>query len=425
VPFHHLPNPVDDSDVDVPSDNPYATRDENYFIPEWPVGRLPGDSSNNPSPLIDALRAITNQHTKTIHHQPWYTRMWLSINRFFGLHKPEKHPSMGYTAAIWRRASLAVYRPVGNGDSLLISPPVEEVHGEQWTPGSLGYFNLHGVVDAAEWFGQRDPTEPGNGPDYPVVLRPSDIVNSGRSPKVIFSEACYGAHIFKRSIDEALALKFLASGSSVVVGSTCTSYGSVTLPLIAADFLGRSFWKYVKENIPAGEALRKAKVALAREMHNRQGYLDGEDQKTLISFVLYGDPLAQPASEMRGNAKNLLRSFTSPLQPLTVCDRYDPSGTPVPIPVETLAQVKSIVYQYLPGMSDAQLSYNMERTECHATGHTCPTALYGAKAPPARMHTHQTVVLSKRIEQGDRFHNLYARLTLDEKGKLLKLAVSR
>jgi hypothetical protein len=425
VPFHNLPNPVDDADVDVPSDNPYATRDENYFIPEWPVGRLPGDAGNDPKPLINSLRAITNQRTKKIHHWPWYARWLHSIRNFFGLHIKENHPSLGYTAAIWRRASLAVFRPVGNGGSLLVSPPVESVKGEQWTPGSLGYFNLHGVVDAAEWFGQRDPTESNAGSDYPVVLRPSDVVNSGRSPKVIFTEACYGAHIYKRSIEEALALKFLDSGSQVFVGSTCVSYGSVTLPLIAADLLGRSFWKFIKEGLPAGEALRRAKVTLAREMHNRQGYLDGEDQKTLISFVLYGDPLAQPTGNRQRDAKSLLRSFTIPNRPCTVCDRNDSHCNPVTIPSETLAQVKSIVSQYLPGMSDAQLSLNIERAECHATGHACPTALSGAKASPVHLPKRQTVVLSKRIEQEEQFHNQYARLTLDEHGKLVKLAVSR
>jgi hypothetical protein len=306
-----------------------------------------------------------------------------------------------------------------------VSPPVEGVHGEQWAPGSLGYFNLHGVIDSAEWFGQRDPTEPDSGPDYPVVLKPSDVVNSGHSPKVIFSEACYGAHIPKRSIDAALALKFLASGSQVVVGSTCTSYGSVTLPLIAADLLGRSFWKFIHDGFPAGEALRRAKVSLAREMHNRQGYLDGEDQKTLISFVLYGDPLAQPNGIITKGIKTLLRTFSSPTQPPIVCDRSNRADAHAPIPSETLAQVKSIVSQYLPGMSDAQLSLNIERAECHASNHTCPTALSGSKACSTHLPARQSIVLSKRIELGEHSLNQYARLTLDENGKLVKLAVSK
>ncbi len=425
VPFHHLPNPVDDADVDVPSDNPYATRDENYFIPEWPVGRLPGDASNDPAPLISALRVICHQRLLNKNNHPWFAQWWQAIRNFFGIRIQEARPSLGYTAAVWRRASLAAFRPVGDGSCLYVSPPVEKVKGEQWKMDSLGYFNLHGVVDTAEWFGQRDPTEPTTGPDYPIVLCPEDIVNSGRSPQVVFSEACYGAHIFNRSIEQALSLKFLASGSQVVVGSTCTSYGSVTLPLIAADLLARSFWKFLNDGCPAGEALRRAKVSLAREMHNRQGYLDGEDQKTLISFVLFGDPLAQPTGDSRRFAKTLVRLSSTPNTPPTVCDRYDPSCTPVPIPPEILVQVKTIVAQYLPGMSDAELSLNVERAECHATGHICPTALSGAKTHPTQHPARKKIVLRKCFEQNNHVHNRYARLTLDDRGKLVKLAVSR
>ena len=46
VPFHLLPNPTDDDDDQVPSDNPYATKDQNYFAPEWPVGRIPSDQES-------------------------------------------------------------------------------------------------------------------------------------------------------------------------------------------------------------------------------------------------------------------------------------------------------------------------------------------------------------------------------------------
>mgnify|MGYP001081235206 CR=1 FL=1 len=72
------------------------------------------------------------------------------------------------------------------------------------------------------------------------------------------------------------------------------AYGSIAAPLAAADLLGHTFWRYLHEGFPAGEALRQAKIHLASSMSQRQGYLDGEDQKTLISFILFGDPLAQP-----------------------------------------------------------------------------------------------------------------------------------
>jgi hypothetical protein len=78
-----------------------------------------------------------------------------------------------------------------------------------------------------------------------------------------------------------------------VIGSTGIAYGSVNTPLIGADLLGFLFWKNMREGMLAGEALMAAKIDMAREMIRRQGFLDGEDQKTLISFVLYGDPFAR------------------------------------------------------------------------------------------------------------------------------------
>jgi len=45
-----------------PSDNPYATLDENYFIPEWPVGRLPGGTDSDAGLLLDELRRVIAYH---------------------------------------------------------------------------------------------------------------------------------------------------------------------------------------------------------------------------------------------------------------------------------------------------------------------------------------------------------------------------
>ena len=114
---------------------------------------------------------------------------------------------------------------------------------------------------------------------------------------------------------EALSLKFLASGSHAVVGSTKISYGSVSTPLIAADLIGRLFWDELNEGLPVGEALRRAKLNFAGEMHRRQGFLDGEDQKPLISFVQYGDPLYSPqAGNAPRQAKAVVRGTRRPVE---------------------------------------------------------------------------------------------------------------
>jgi len=412
VPFHHLPNPVEDADLDVPSDNPYACRDENYFIPEWPVGRLPGDNSADYQPLLHSIEAMIRRHQKPLpKRKPWWQRFIQFLKRILG--QEIKRISLGYSAAAWRRSSVAVYRTIGEPRSLLVSPPLQAESSLLTSPSQLAYFNLHGIADSALWYGQRDPCEPGTDdqPDFPIALRPDDVQNSGRAPQIIFSEACFGAHIIDKAVDQALALKFLTSGSQAVIGSTCTSYGSVTMPLIAADLLGRSFWAYLQEGFHAGEALRRAKIALVREMIARQGYLDGEDQKTLISFILYGDPLAQAGLNSL-HQQTELREERPPVTIHTINDSNTTQAHTRPIPPTVMAQVKHVVAHYLPGMSDADARLSRERLASPA----------GAKS-----HTsgHQVITLRKSLDQESLQHWQYARLTLDRSGKLVKLAVSR
>lgn len=446
VPYHNLPNPVDDVDLEVPSDNPYATRDENYFVPEWPVGRLPGGNQKDAASLVKGLQQITNHHAELNRKRNWLQRWWdrLRLRRLFSSNGNKS--SWGYTAAIWRRASLSVFRPIGAPHTMFVSPPVQAESEEGNNTGSfpsarLGYFNLHGLQDSSNWYGQRDPSEPTEMPDYPVALRPQDVLNGGQAPRVVFSEACYGAHVAGKKVEEALALKFLDSGSQTVVGSTCTSYGSITTPLIAADLLGQAFWKFLRQDFPAGEALRRAKIYLAKEMHSRQGYLDGEDQKTLISFLLFGDPLAH-LSGTSNQSKIIMRSVHAPASVHTVCDRNgncqgEVQNTPhplqenPPVPSKTLAQVKAIVEEYLPGMVDANVQYSRSHATCSGAGHSCPTSLNGGKAVSRKIPENNVVTLSKHVEKTIspsglvQTHHHFARVTIDDKGKVIKMAVSR
>jgi hypothetical protein len=444
VPFHKLPNPVDDSDVEIPSDNPYATRDENYFIPEWPVGRLPGGNGDNPKFLLQALSHMVGYHTAQSAPPAWYRTAWRNIAKAIRRIWPFQdsiQPGVGYSAAIWQRASLSVFRKVGEPRYLFISPPMQVgTNGDQNHSGNgknkeirlpaahLGYFNLHGLPDAAEWYGQRDPTEPGDEPDFPMALRPEDIGSSNGHPscvpEVVFSEACYGANIPSAPANQAIPLKFLSSGSRAFIGSTTIAYGSITTPLIAADLLGRAFWILLGEGHPAGEALRRAKISLAREMNRRQGYLDGEDQKTLISFICYGDPLAQTDFNRLG-PKSVLRPTKLPAPVSTVCDKNVGSSSTEAIPEEVLVQVKSVVAEYLPGMKEASISYSHEHAGCTSHAHACPTAQMGSKSIPAHQPDRQVVTLSKQFKQDAHLHRQYARLTLDAQGKLVKLVVSR
>lgn len=427
VPFHLLPNPTDDDDQTVPSDNPYSTTDENYFVPEWPVGRFPVEKDADF--LVRLLRAAINDHVSAVQPPGLVTRLrdWFAsgLGGLIGL--PQR--SIGYSASIWRRSSLAVYRTIGEPRWMVTSPPAEaaSLPAQVLKPARLSYFNLHGLEDSPEWFGQRDPArDPAGATDFPVALRPQDVVNGGRAPRIVFTEACYGANAIGKGADTAMSLKFLDSGSRVVVGSTKVSYGSVTPPLIGADLLGRLFWEQLNSGVAAGEALRRAKLGLAAEMVRRQTYLDGEDQKTLISFVLYGDPLFS-AGRIPGRRaqKAVIRRTSRPKLLKTACALGGPSRSGDDMDAATSDRVRAIVTQYLPGMQDASARFHAQHCGCDGDGHSCPTHQLGNKLVGGTASETMVITLSKTVPDGRLRHAHFARLTLDPSGKVLKLAVSR
>jgi hypothetical protein len=423
VPFHMLPNPTDDEDDEVPSDNPYATIDENYFVPEWGVGRLPSD--DDPEFMVNMLKGIAEYHRNDVTRgsarsrlQAWmYSRMaWLLRRR------PR---SLGYSASIWKKASLAVFKTIGGPRSLMTSPPTVTGNLSPMSANGVqfSYFNLHGLEDAPEWFGQRDPLKDRRSDtDFPIALKPTDVVNGGRSPEIVFTEACYGANVLSKNAETALCLKFLSSGSRAIIGSTKISYGSVNPPLIAADLLGRLFWEQINESVPVGEALRIAKLKLAGEMHDRQGFLDGEDQKTLISFILYGDPLYSAGNVIRiPGAKTIRRTIASG-KVNTVCAL---GSQPAEIDDATSERIKTIVSQYLPGMEEADCNIHHQHSACDGHDHTCPSHQLGMKTAKGAKNNTVVVSFAKHVNTKSHQHPHFARLTLDQSGKILKLAVSR
>ena len=53
-------------------------------------------------------------------------------------------------------------------------------------------------------------------------------------------------------------------------------------------------------------------------MTNRQGYLDGEDQKTLIQFIFYGDPFFMYENKDVHNKR--MKIISKPTKIKTICD---------------------------------------------------------------------------------------------------------
>jgi len=162
IPFFRLKNPAgDDGDEVVYSDNPYASKDDDYFTPERSLGRIP--DGNNADFLITVLE------------------------NFINFKKDRRKGKFGYTAAERIKASKEVYKAV-NGRTLKISPPIKSNCIEtKWINNKkFFYFNLHGSEETKYWYGQK-------GENYHVAFSPENLNDVNCKNAVIFSEACYEA----------------------------------------------------------------------------------------------------------------------------------------------------------------------------------------------------------------------------------------
>ena len=432
VPFHKLPNPTDDSDDGVLSDNPYSTSSSNYFLPEWPVGRLPDEAGKDAGLLLEQIRQVTEYHKNSLTNINPLTRFFTAILDRTEIRRvvrdmisPPKN--FGYSAAVWRRSSLSAFRPIGAGSSLRITPPflAENIDVENLMKSKCAYFNLHGLSNSPEWYGQRDFSEAAQGADFPVAITTKEIKKYRNNVDLTFTEACYGGYVVEKKIDDSIALKLISIGSQALVASTCIAYGSVFPPLIGADLLAFIFWKYIKDGYSFGESLMQAKIGLVKVMSQRQGYLDGEDQKTLESFVLYGDPMGYLEKNIylekrlpeKIKPSDLSTSFTDKNGIITNSPR---------ISKQVLSEINELVESYIPNLEDAKIKIREHQIRLDKM-----SALIGTKKGNGnnelngRVGTRTQVTYSQKLKSARLIHEQFARVTLDETGMVIKLAVSR
>lgn len=431
VPFHMLPNPTDDSDVNVPSDNPYATLDENYFIQQWPVGRIPDEAGSDAGYLLEQIRFLTKEYELKVKSKKSVSTNILAnllrglAHRFQTFNvRFQKPDNIGCSAEVWRPASSEVFAVIDRADRLLSSPPTTNANllkGQIPDP-KFAYFNLHGLKDAPEWYGQRDLAKPSSDPEYPIAMEPANFTAQTSSPEIVMSEACYGANILDKKVDEAISLNFLACGTRAFIGSTCIAYGSVSKNLVAGDLLAYHFWTHVKAEVSVGYALMHAKLALAKKMTEDQGYLDGEDQKTILSFVLFGDPLASSAN-IKEVTKPSFRPTTTPELKTISDSREELIIAANEMPAEILDKVRKVISSYLPGLDDATVSLNPQLT--NFTLDPAMVQAHRQKFDYVSQSQRYVVTLKKSYEYRQQNHNHFARVTFNQKGEMLKLSMSR
>lgn len=422
VPFCRVANPTDDQDEDIYTDAPYAARNGSSLLPTRSVGRLPdcGDADaflrlvdHAVQTHSDAARVAPSSRLKT-------------LSRILKRPKQAKlnAESIGYTASVWKEASRAVFEAIGQPRHLRMSPPVSHREFTLLAQGipRFSYFNLHGVEGEPAWYGQRDPDFAADYPLFPIALLPQDIHAERIAGTTVFTEACYGADVLGRAVKDSIALKFLSEGARAVVGSTRLAYGSLTPPLAGADLLGRFFWMAVLSGMPIGQSLQWAKLSFANDLLNRQGYLDSEDQKTLLTFNLFGDPTLTVEGQMPIWDKLPQSALVS--KSLSVCCQHGARGIPVNLSADWVDQVQGQIASRLPWLTTKQVQVT-QQVVCNGQ---CNGSCHSADQP----HSHSAIAnrfvfTVNGVPEGSNSPrwSLIAKVTVDQKGTILKMAVSK
>jgi hypothetical protein len=294
IPYFKLTNPAFDADPSVLSDNPYGcktavTTSDKCLLPERPVGRMPDGNGGSVELLLSQLETASQAASSSAKSK--------LPARVFSI----MESSMGYTAAIWKKASQHIWSQLSLSSRLRVCPPLSylDVKASWFKTKGFLYFNLHGSDREPYWYGQKGQT-------YPTALSPANVSRFSRGKNVALTEACYGAIEKGKESRTSIALAFMSSGSLCVLGSTCIAYGAILPPVSEADLIGFHFFANIRKGFSFGEAFVNARAQLAAAAISRQGFLDEDDRKTLLQFVLFGDPTVRvlPTSGSGEDAKS-------------------------------------------------------------------------------------------------------------------------
>ncbi len=268
VPFALLPNPMADSDGPLPVDSLYGLASVVEPLARWPVGRTPDADPHQAGLLVHLLERVAAAHRT-------------------GPQPPI--PIVVLCAERWAAVTEAVLAQAAINSVPQTAPPLTS--GPQATAALAGarmvYANVHGVRTSSAWFGQ---------PFGSLVLTPAVTAANLETltGAAIISQACYGARLDDPQGARSLAVAFLAAGVDALIATNVLAYGAPDPPPGESDLLATQLLMALRTpGVRLGDAVLAAHAALLRNLLRTRGSLGADDVKTLLSFVLYGDPALQ------------------------------------------------------------------------------------------------------------------------------------
>jgi hypothetical protein len=311
VPMFPVPNPSfgnnsnTDTDEIVPTDNPYATHlsfsasdTDTYRIPERAIGRIPdmvsapgaADGSGDSEWFITYLDAATN----------WEPRAASVYNTPYAIVTAEAGDAG--TAFMQKTFTNNTLQP-------LLCPPHSDAADSPTTrdelSAALHMIKCHGNKEEAAFYGFPDAAQHTRDNSCAAITS-AILAKLPNAPTVVATMCCYGAQIFapNDAYTWPVASTYLRKGALGFVGPTMMAWVH-TSDVGPADWIVQSYLK----NILAGESIGNALLASKQNYHSFYSLDDDifadPDVKTLIEFILLGDPSIHPVKSAQSST-NLL-----------------------------------------------------------------------------------------------------------------------
>lgn len=292
VPYFEVANPSfdpsgqGDDDRTVLTDNPYASSHrfdagnlKSYLVPDRVVGRLtdlPATAGRgDPTTLLAQLKTATQ---------------WKS--------KPKSFFKDIYATCCddWKAAGIATLRyldyPVAD---LLVSPPARDGTplARKRLARKVHVTKCHGVNVDAHFYGQKKKS-------YPEVLFSGTVEAKATAGTIATAMCCFGANVYAPSEPDAvppgalpIPIAYLHQGALGFLGATKIAWVGDTA-MLCADWIVAAYVKQALAGASQGRALLESKQDYMRYLVAQGINPDTADEKTLLEFVLLGDPALHP-----------------------------------------------------------------------------------------------------------------------------------
>lgn len=294
VPYFEVDNPSyqprGDDDETVLTDNPYAcTRPyrrgslSSYLVADRVIGRvldMPGDGDAE-----------------------WLLRQLAIATSWTPQSKDTYRDAYAICCDTWKGAGQKCVSYLGvDAGQLMISPPnVDATKLPQSRLGSrLHVIKCHGSPIDPKFYGQKGES------DYPVALTSKTLRRHLKPSTIAAAMCCYGAQTFApddpASQDPGewpIAGAYLRGGAFGFVGATRIAWVGDS-EMACADWIVSKYLRSILDGASQGRAFLESKQDYLRRLQQNGEPLGREDEKTLIEYLLLGDPSIQPVASHVG-----------------------------------------------------------------------------------------------------------------------------